>query len=84
MQLSCIGSPRKNGVLSKNLQGVREPDSLAPNRAQAHRPAGLSVGTSLTGAVAAPDRFAVSPRLPFNKLKKYRTAKTSAVDGVAM
>jgi hypothetical protein len=45
---------------------------------------GLSVGTSLTGAVAAPDRFAVSPRLPFNKLKKYRTAKTSAVDGVAM
>ena len=33
----------------------REPDSLVPNRAAArHRPTGLSVGTRLTGAVAAP------------------------------
>ena len=37
-------------------------DSLAPNRAALrHRPAGLSVGTRLTGAVAAPDPLRVSP-----------------------
>lgn len=48
-------------------------DSLDPNRAASrHRPAGLSVGTRLTGAVAAPAAFGVSPRLPSNKLEKYR------------
>lgn len=50
----------------------RGQDSLAPNRAQAHRPAGLSVGTRLTGAVAAPAAFGVSSRLPRTKFDLMR------------
>ena len=46
-------------------------DAFAHNRAALrHRPAGLSVWTKTTGAVAAPVSCAHSLRPPFNKLKK--------------
>lgn len=51
---SCVFLGEMASEPSKSLKGSGE-DSLAPNRAAArHRPAGLSLGTRLTGAVAAP------------------------------
>lgn len=60
-------------ILTKKLNKsikyrVKDMDSFAPNRAASrHRPAGLSVGTKHTGAVAAPGLRA-STRLPSTKL----------------
>jgi hypothetical protein len=56
-------------LLREILQG--EPDSLDHRVRCATGPDGPTPWTSLTGAVAAPVRFATSPRLPSNKLEKH-------------
>jgi hypothetical protein len=64
-------------------EGVGYRTALPPIAPFGVRAAALSLGTRLTGAVAAPVRFAPSPRLPFNKLKKHG-GRVPAVDGEAM